>query len=236
MTITNGLEAKDGLEIADYPYDFRLIRTGITREARQPTLSSGLKSKNWTVSVIDGFEDLIGESVGEGVFYNHSGSTWQLIMALSVSTNPRVIEIVEERRGNSRAIAERLRQEQVLAGQRLIDLGSGVIPSFALAAKSMGATAFTADLQQPARETVAKLDGHIKVNLNRKSAAEEIMKAAGGDFDLVSENIVGLVPFQDHNAVEPEPETLRAVAIPLLKSGGYYYSVGSDLFRKTKNP
>ena len=64
----------------------KLIKTTDIQNADQPAEKEFVRS-------IEGFEDVIGEQLGEGRIYNHYGGTLQLCFALSISSNPVVESI-----------------------------------------------------------------------------------------------------------------------------------------------
>ncbi len=211
-------------EVVTMPDNFD-IRRFITTRIERPS-STFRSGRQETVEVVEGFEDVLLEPLGAGYFYNHASSVYQLAFALSVATHPAVAEVVRDAKSKDLSphdAVRDLRESQVLAGMRIIDLGSGVYPGFAIAAKALGATAYTADVIDLTPEIKASLDGHVVVNLNRSDAPAMLEEATGGDFDIVTENIIAPVPGQAYNPIMPKVEPIQRIGNTLLNSGGHLF-------------
>jgi hypothetical protein len=187
---------------------------------------------------VGGFNDVIpyGQELGGGTnFYNTLGGVSQLVMLLAVTPNPAIREIVDGTVGSgSIALMRTLRHEQVLGEARALDLGSGRIPAFALAAGSLGAVVDTADAgrlhpgvhdEQAAR--------HIQVDLTVPDAADTIQQRTGGNFDFVTTSVPQLVGNEDRGLRAPTMPELGAIGSRLLKPGGHFYAAGSNLLQKS---
>src|SRR5689334_4259795 len=102
---------------------------------------------------VPGFEDVLRQAgfseanVGEGglmrgpeAVYNTSPSVSQLTTAIAIARDPAARHILEDgsvQHGSD--VIRALRERNVLAGMRVLDLGCGMRPGFALAAKALGA-------------------------------------------------------------------------------------------------
>jgi len=199
------------------PDNFINTRIGITQYYER---KSHINDKLVQLPGVGGFEDIVGEPLGVGFYYNTAGTIYQLAIALSLSQNPAIAEGLTESKTPEEIIKE-FREGQVLAGLKVLDLGCGKNPSFALAAKAMGAEVYTADAEDLSQDIKGRLDGHVVVNFNDPEAAEEITGVTGGQFDLVTENIVDALPFSGTTA--PESEAISRIGGALLKEGGHAF-------------
>src|SRR3989338_1127256 len=225
-----GKESSGSFEAIETPMIFHKILKRITRSKKVNHAST-----QYTVDVVDGFEDILQGPLGDGLFYNTNGTVYQLAFALSVALTPEVGKIMQDASlANSSDVIKVLRDRQVLSGLKILDLGSGTV-EFAVAAHSMGAEAYTADVEDLSKTKKSHISGHQIINLRKEATAEELVQAFGNNFDLVTENIIGGVPFSD--VKPPEPRTIEHIAEVLLKQGGYLYNNygiqhGSSLLRK----
>lgn len=209
------------LKAVDRPANLYQIRKRLLRNGRPYNIGDDLRT---IPKVIEGFEDILGEPLGEGLYDNHSGGTSQLVFAIAISQSPSTMEIVRDTGlMTPSAIVQRLREAKVLSGMKIIDLGSGSA-SFAVAAKALGAKVYTVDAHELMPKRESQLDGHIVINLGSHEAINQIIAETGGEFDLVTENIIGegrrdvrLIP-KDKFKV-----TIGKIADALLKKGGYLY-------------
>jgi nucleotide-binding universal stress UspA family protein len=230
--------------VEEKPRLFSSIRRRIDGAARatpQDTSDSELVDKG-------GFRDLLeGEAIGEGpVFYNTYFSREQLASALALS------ERIAEDEDMARMLGDRsvshsqamvaLREARPLAGMRVLDLGCGQVPSFALAAQALGADMYTADahdIEDQATRLQLSGDGaeprHTIVNFNDPQAAEILRRATRGNFDLVSQS--NLLPVQGDLrqgiGLIDEPAAYR-LAASLLRPGGHYWN--GKLYRRPAAP
>lgn len=188
-----------------------------------------------TPQVISGFEDLIDEPLGADLVYNTQGTAHQLAFALSLSSHAAVDRVMDANSTLAGEDAVRvLRHEQALSGIKIMDLACG-LPTFALAARSLGAVVYVADIRKPADKYISQLNGFVHVDLNAANAAVRIKRETGGDFDLVTENIVGPTPNAPEEISEIDPKKIELIAAMLLKSGGYLYRpthAGASILRK----
>ena len=204
------------LDLATSPSLFNTIFTNLWRQSTEEAAANG------TAAAGRGFLDILGEPFGKGTNgYNTLGSVGQLAMALHLSPNPDVAAIAEE--GGPQMISK-LRDRQALSGMKILDLGCGQLPSFALAAKALGAEVYTADGRDLAPSIRAQLDGHTVVNLNDPRATRLLLRETGGNFDLVTDNITGPVPGDPRAIFYPGPDAIRRVGEPLVAPGRWYYA------------
>jgi hypothetical protein len=188
---------------------------------------------------VQGFEDQLpkyaqGQSrrIGEEVYYNTMGSIQQLALALCLSQNTRPSQAFqEEKGGNSAHIVQALRAEQALAGMKILDLGCGIVPSFALAAKTLGAEVHTADGQPLPAESATALDSHTMTDFTQLGSIADIQTATGGDFDFVTENMVAPV-YEAPDLPFPSASCVRRLGGSLLREGGFLYQAPSSLYQR----
>lgn len=203
------------------------IRKRIARRTKveNPSFSSATGVRESDRDVVDGFEDVLPtDPLGAGFWYNSWATTTQLVFALSIFPNPNIQKIINQPHVlTSRDTIAALRQQQVLSGLKFMDLGCGRVPSFALAARALGATVYTADYGMLQGADEASLSSHIIVDFNDPNAPEKLMRATGGKFDLVTEHIVGGTLDSPDHLITPEPETILKISDGLLKKGGYLY-------------
>lgn len=215
----------DGFEIANI--------SGQRRVFNLITSSGRLDFTDHTVDTVEGFEDVIGGVLGSGNIYNHSTSIYQLAFAIAVVAHPLTAELLQDPvyKEKPAAAVKRLRDEHVLDGQRIIDLGCGE-PNFGLAAKALGAKVFTADVQDIGPGYASRLDGHIVVDLGEDSAADKLLQATGGGLDIVTENIIGDVYGQ--TVPLPSADSIVTIGKVLLETKGYLYRPHDRLLQSLK--
>lgn len=181
---------------------------------------------------MSGFEDIVPEGLGNGYWYNTVPSINQLVVALAVAPSPAIKRAVQTDVGaGTNRLVRALRDEQVLAGFKLLDLGCGMVPGLAIAAKSMGAEVHTVDGEPLDLEYGKWVDTHTIADLSDPESISVIEAASGGDLDYVTENILGTVPGHPKWEV-PSEHKVRAFGARLLKPGGHHYHAGSDLLQK----
>lgn len=209
------------------PKGFPEIRKRITRhtEVENPNLSSASGVAEADRAVVDGFEDVLpNEPLGGGYWNNSWGTESQLVFALSISQNPNIQRIINQPRVlTSRDTITALRQQRVLSGMKIMDLGCGRVPAFALAARTLGATVYTADYAVLHDGDETALSSHTVVDLNAPDALEKLTRATGGGFDLVTEHIIGGTLDSPDHLLTPESEIVLKIGDGLLKKGGYLY-------------
>lgn len=179
-----------------------------------------------------GFYDLLEEAFGEGQFFNTYGSVIQLAMAISLSEHPAIPPIVAS--GGPEMI-NNLRRKKVLTGMKILDLGCGKLPSFALTAKALGAQVYTADHRQLDEQIRSQLDGHTMVNFNSPEAAQRLLEETGGNFTFVSENIIDGVPGDPSAIFYPGASSVKNIGEKLLAKNGWYFG-DTSLFQQKKLP
>src|SRR3989344_658448 len=208
--------------------DFDQIQDRISRETEVDFWGDGTKRKT---QVIDGFEDVLREPIGQGFggFYNTNFTVEQLTFALSRASHPAITKLLSENDSITSAEAIKfLRQESVLRGLKIIDIGCSQVPAFAVAAGALGADAYTVDAQDINPEYKRLLKGHIVLDLNAEHAAEILRKETGGELDLVTESVLGAGRNAPRNLKAPNSATVIKIADALLKKGGYLYSATVD--------
>lgn len=180
------------------------------------------------------FPELIPpHGLGTGFYYNTQSSISQLAVALSVAPNHQISELAK-RRDNPKALsalADELRQQRVLSGFKLLDLGCGEIPGLAIAAKSMGAEVHTVDGESIEIRHGRWVDTHTVVDLSAQEAVAAIQKNTDGEFDYITECIIGNVP--GHSQWKnPTVAEIQTIGAQLLKPGGFLYQAHRDLLQK----
>lgn len=211
------------LEAVPMPDNYTSISIGITQMHEVEDQWAKEPGKLVERRGVGGFEDVVGEPLGVGFYYNTAGSIDQLALTFSLSPNPAIAEkLADGSRDPAKMISE-FREGQVLEGMKILDLGCGKSPSFALAAKAMGAEVYTADAQDLAPEVKKQLYGHVIVDFNNPDAAAEIEGATGGQFDIVTENMIDAVPLSGPKVDLPDRDTVERISNPLLKEGGHAF-------------
>jgi 2-polyprenyl-3-methyl-5-hydroxy-6-metoxy-1,4-benzoquinol methylase len=224
----------DGLEIVNhYPgkYSYSRIFNKLAHRVERKDAYGESHSK-----VIDGFEDVIEGSLGESLFYNTQGAAYQLAFSISLSTHSAIAEVLEDERVSGADAVRIFRKERILEGLKIVDLGCGV-PTFAVAAGALGGTSYTVDVEDIAPKYLAFIAKHVVADLNDSDILEKLKGELGGEFDLVTENIISGVPFQSkrHLIRDVPHETIERIALLLSKKGGYLYRptmLGNDILRK----
>lgn len=204
-------------------------RKDIGQEAPGPLLEPAQIPEH-LIAIIDliltkptgGFEDIMSEPLGTGRFDNTPRATSQLACALSIVSHPTITKVLGEKTAsNSRDAINKFREHQVLSGIRVIDLGCGNAASFAIVAHALGAEAYTADVTDLETAIRERIDGHIVVDLGLENASTVLKEATGGNFDLVTENIISQMPGSNVRAHSVDPGNIILIAKSLLKMGGY---------------
>jgi hypothetical protein len=216
-----------GFEYAELPggADAILDRISVAKEVEWEIYPPSTRK---LVGLIGGFEDLLrGQVVGEGRFYNCFGNAMHLAFALSLAPQDMIEKILASAQTPAERVA-RMRKEQVLKGFRFLDLGAGAVPSFAIATHALGAEAYTADAIDLHQEPRSLIDGHVQVDLNAEEAITKILKVTNGNIDLVTENILDLVPGDKTRIEVPSVRRLVEISSTVLKRGGYLYSTKVD--------
>lgn len=173
---------------------------------------------------IPGLEDVLhGKMLGEGKYHNTVGTINQLCGAIAFANHPVANNMLslDRSRDNRAEITRRvaiLRDEQVLDGMRILDLGCGV-PYFAAAATALGGTTYTADAEDLTGHFPEQSERHSQVDLREPDAVDEIRRTTGESFDFVTEQITAPLPSQDHVSA-PSRFAIVNIATPLLRSGG----------------
>lgn len=200
-----------------------------------------------------------GGDIGVETMYNspHQGS--QMVMALAMSHDPRIEQILHAEvapvfnvRGPIKNFLEKW--GGVLNGLKIIDLGCGFTPSFARAARELGAEVYTVDVipadkfdnyhtvnsfsNEPIPKETEKMNVarkfHIQIDLAQPNALEKIIEVTGGDFDLVTEAHLPTGVSHEKEVTGIDGELVFAFSpdeefySKLLKQGGIYFSPTSS--------
>jgi len=212
----------DGMDPVPYPDEIWKIHERISRSFSRQDAVFGKQDIN--VNVIDGFEDIFDEPLGAGYYYNTLPSTHQLAFALSLSRHPAVKDCIKNHELAASEIIKKFKETKVLSGIKALDLGCGGKPYFAVAASLMGAKMYTADVEEIDSKFKRYIERHILVNFNQPNAIEVLHDGTGGDFDIVSENIIGTVPDMQRYVKKPRKQRIIEIGAALLKKGGYLHS------------
>jgi hypothetical protein len=167
---------------------------------------------------ISGFEDIIDDKLGTGLFSNTGGTVIQLIFCLSISNNPEIKNILETGALKSKEV-KLMREKKVLSGMKVLDLGCSSYPDFLLVVSSLGATAVGVDIEHLSQKAL-KQGGfnYEQIDLRDVSRVEELTKKYGS-FDVITEWIIDSV-----NIKKPAKTQIQEIAKVLLKSGGHLLS------------
>ena len=208
-----------------------LVHERVTRPLRreEPGLFPGQRTMA-TVDVVDGFEDILQEPLGAGFWLNTPTSTYQLASVVALSKNPRLDQILEARDRTSGEIVAALRDQRVLSGLKVLDIGCGD-GSLAAAIQALGAKAYTADAEQLNPDRRSQITGHVAIDLNSTEALSLIRQVTGGHFDIVTENIIE--PLLSQKRLQrPKDTRILELGHGLLKRGGYLHYSGSNSEQK----
>lgn len=217
-----------GLEVLEMPYKFWKICDRMSTEELRPGVDIEIP-----VEVVSGFEDVLGELLGNGLFFNTPGTVHQLGFAISISNHSIVQEVLNNKDMAPRDVIKTFRANKILSGMKIMDLGCGK-PNFALAAHALGAQMYTSDVNDLKPEYKRSIERHVVIDLNQHDVIEILQDTTGGNFDLVSESIYGGVPGQSRHIKTPQSMRIVTIGNALLKPGGYLdYSLGVAGFKDT---
>ncbi|OGG57369.1 hypothetical protein A2853_02530 [Candidatus Kaiserbacteria bacterium RIFCSPHIGHO2_01_FULL_55_17] len=203
------------LEIVDRPEAYWELLDRITED--KPRVGSvNLVS----APAVTGFEDVLGESLGTGFWENTPRTVHQLAFAISISAQPTVGEFLKNKDASPRDLIKAFRDNKVLAGLKIMDLGCGK-PNFALAAHALGASMYTADINDLDLRDKRQLERHIVLNLNQPDATQILFDGTGGNFDLITGSTVFGTPTTPKGVSRPKSKKIIDVGNTLLKEGGY---------------
>lgn len=180
------------------------------------------------------FADILPPNgLGTEFFYNTPASVSQLVVALAVAPNDEIQALTSRRNDGATLteIATTMRDRKVLSGFKLLDLGCGMLPGFAVVAKSLGAEVHTVDGENLPKQHVEQVDSHTVTNLCSPDAIVAVRANSGDGFDYVSDCIIGAVPGHP-NWKSPEKEDIRRFGQQLLREGGFQYTAGGALLQK----
>jgi len=172
----------------------------------------------------------INENIGEGgEIYNSVSTLRQLFFVLAMSRHPLVRQMLEDEFDESKFNAKIFIENKILAGMRILDLGSGPFPVLARCCRVMGADVWTVDKKPkfrhldfkhnreflPKEQCDLEDQRHIELDLNDSNAASIIQGKTTGNFDLVTEaNLLSNWGLS---------VTSEYIAMFLLKKGGVHY-------------
>jgi hypothetical protein len=180
-------------------------------------------------------------TLGSGSLFNSPFVSGQLLMALLLPKpetsrpHPEVMNLLEnDSIAPGEADIEALRRAQPLSGLKILDLGCGEIPSFARAARKLGAEVYTVDvipadafksspeyLSEEGREVEGKM--HVECDLNSPDALRIIGERTFGFFDFVTEALLDVPTKIAGRAGEVFSNIGRELSGALLKRGGFYF-------------
>ena len=172
----------------------------------------------------------IGKTLGSTPAFCSRYNAMQFLALLSLSHDPGKVSM-------EKVDMEILRENQILKGIKVIDLGCGHIPSFARCARAFGAQAYTADIIG-AHEfayfdgfddgmVAAERQNHVQVDLRRDSSIDQILKSAQGHFDVVTSSMLKDEASRYGKVIEA-PHNVEKIAVSLLKPRGIYYQAEKD--------
>jgi hypothetical protein len=168
----------------------------------------------------------IGETLGGDTFYNTTLAARQFIWLLATVDDPLVNQLADrdcyrqssshERVENVQAIVDQLSRQKVLQGLRVLDIGCGMIPSFARCSRAFGAEVwtvdclFSADSFEPSPSALER-SFHIKGDIQEEGTIIQLLESSGGSFDIVT-----------HAHLERDRSKPDFDAFRLLRVGGLY--------------
>ncbi len=167
------------------------------------------------------------DGFGTGFFYNTPASVSQLVVALAVAPNPEIRELASNSMlfPSLASLAKAMRVKKVLKNFKLLDLGCGIVPGFAMVAKTLGAEVHTVDGESLGSGQAKLVDTHTVVDLCSPEAIPAIKANTGGQFDFISECIIGSVP--GHPSWKtPLKDDLYLYGEHLLKPSGFQHHAG----------
>jgi len=150
-----------------------------------------------------------------------------------LSGHDLVYDLLTKKRDVDGFNPEPLREAQILSGMKILDLGCGLIPTFARCARKLGADVYTVDLKSAqdlqfdeqyftTKERELEANNHVCGDLSNSATIDRIINISGRDFDLVTEAHLTSALFFGG----------KDVAMKVLASGGYWYDPGKGLVRK----
>lgn len=175
-----------------------------------------------------GTSEPLGGGSKETWFFNSKVTLWQFLYALAMTRHPLVKEISANEFDVTKFNEEILARNKVMAGMKILDLGSGPQPTFSRYCRAFGADVWTVDRSPKYRdvnqvynqEFLPKEDSdledsrHITIDLNDKNAVDVIREKSGGEFNLTTESQLVAAGFFDGGKV----------GLELLKKGGVHWS------------
>ena len=189
-----------------------------------------ISSKERVENETFGFKDYTGtgQLLGQGsIYFNSTVTLYQFIYALAMTRHPLIKKMIEPKFNQVEFDPKVLADNKIMAGMKIIDLGSGPQPVFARCCRAMGADVWTVDDKPDSsrldfrsnRDFLSKEQRdledqrHIELDLKSEHAADLIIQKSGGDFNLVTEANLG-----GHGLYLKEER--RKIAWPLVKKGG----------------
>jgi hypothetical protein len=181
-----------------------------------------------------------GAPIGSGKIFNTPGATKQLLLLLSLSDHPAVHRVAEGQAG-----LDLLCSEKPLKGMRAIDLGCGIVPSFARCARALGAEVITMDVIGPdlfgGRKSAEDVQYHIVADFSSGQAWRIVPNAWVHKVDLVTHSCTVIGTGIPTRAIHPtmlkvlpwdydEPMFVISGAPPreeiarMLKPGGMFFN------------
>lgn len=178
---------------------------------------------------------LIDEPIGDSRVENTSMASSQLVFSLALGHHPfmqelKDIKFKELATEEQKEILNKLSEEKVLKGLKILDLGCGTVPTFARLARAFGAEVYTIDIidtdgfvkNEKADTEILEVENknHIALDLHNEDALDTIQHVTDGNFDLVTEAHLATGTFRGNKS---HSFNGKNIATKLLKEGGLYF-------------
>jgi hypothetical protein len=205
----------------------------LTKDALEQIYALFLDLENKFSDSIPGFEQYTGtdESIGtENSHYNSIITKFQFQYALAMTRHPLVIKVAKNDFDISEFDPKILVGSKIMAGMKILDLGSGPMPVFARVCRALGADVWTVDKEALYNSSLKKVlqeaekARHIVLDLSSKNATQTILKRSSGNFNLVTAANLDSALFLGG----------KKVGWPLVKKGGVYYEVTASSYPELK--
>ncbi|MGB7957440.1 MAG: hypothetical protein WCF77_01165 [Minisyncoccia bacterium] len=190
------------------------------------------KIEDYLGEYIHGFDAYTGSDedkiVGQHTVFNGPITADQFEFAMALTQSPLIMESITKG-VREKEFAKTLVESKIMAGMKMLDLGSGHEPTLARLCRSMGADAWTADVYPTTENYDEKLFSkeqqavekahHLVMDLSEPSALQKIQEATGGDFNLATEANLAAGWMKASGFYGG-----KKLGMQLLKKGGVYYN------------